>query len=207
MSYQILGDDLARVVSNTNKFVNLKSPYLPGELLFYLTPDTLSCYACDDYIAVTDQATLVTSIPGHHEFVLSLEDAKELEKFARENKKSDLSITVGSSGVAFALNEVELKTYELQEYREPNWEFVNYLLTEPLPIKPVYRVAFRPERFTKFSQLKHDKEAPMDWEFLAADEDRTVIRFKIGETIIGAISALLRDGLDPKYLWEEDELE
>lgn len=204
---QILGENLLRVVTNTIKFVNPKSLFLPGELLFSLTSGTLSCYACDDYVSLTDSATLISKETEAALFVLSLEDAKDLESYARTNKKVDLGIEIFDNTVSFSVNEHDFSAYDLAPYREENWEFVNFLLFEELPIKPVYRTAFRPERFTKFSQLKHDKEAPMDWEYLSADEGRTLVRFKIGETIIGTISALLRDKVDPKYLWEEDELE
>ena len=186
---QILGEDLARVISNTMKFVNPKSIYLPGELLFDLTDGVLSCYACDDYIAIKDSAPMPES--GDFHFVLSLENAKELEAFARENKKSDLDFKVTINeleryDVTFSMNDVDKVTFETLEFRDVNWDIVDMILFEDIPQVPFFDLAFRPERFTKFSQLKHDKEAPMHWR-LHEINGNPIVRFDIGDTIHGAI--------------------
>jgi hypothetical protein len=181
---QILGEDLARVISNTMKFVNPKSIYLPGELLFDLTNEALSCYACDDYIAIKDSAPIKGE--GDAVFVLSLDDAKDLEKFARENKKTDLGIYITIDIVKVEVNDVDDRIYELAEYREANWDIVDLILFEELPRIPFDDLAFRPERFTKFSQLKHDNEAPMHWR-LHEINGNAIVRFTIGDTICGAI--------------------
>lgn len=186
---QILGEDLARVISNTMKFVNPKSIYLPGELLFDLTNGVLSCYACDDYIAIKDSAPMHEAKDFH--FVLSLEDAKTLEKFARENKKSDLSFEVKINEleryeVAFSMNDVDKVIFETLEVRDRNWDIVDMILFEELPRIPFDDLAFRPERFTKFSQLKHDNESPMRWR-LHETNGIPIVRFTIGKTLCGAI--------------------
>jgi hypothetical protein len=193
---QILGEDLARVISNTMKFVNPASIYLPGELLFDLTSDRLSCYACDDYVALTDSCELSKNdSKSEQHFVLSLEDVKDLEKFARENKKTDIGISAGYSSIedetviTFQVNEVDSKEYSTGEFRESNWDLVDMMLFEQLPRKPFDALAFRPERFTKFSQLKHDKEAPMKWQLVDA-AGIALVRFTIGNTIVGAIRPL-----------------
>lgn len=186
---QVLGEDLARVISNTMKFVNPTSIYLPGELLFDLTNEVLSCYACDDYIAIKDSAPMPGAEDFH--FVLSLEDAKALEKFARENKKSDLSFEVNINEleryeVTFSMNDADRVIFDTLEVRDANWDIVDLILFEELPRIPFDDLAFRPERFTKFSQLKHDKEAPMHWR-LHEINGNAIVRFTIGDTICGAI--------------------
>jgi len=202
---QILGEDLARIVSNTMKFVNPKSIYLPSELLFNLTVDELQCYACDDYIAITDYAKLSKELfnagnsPAEETFVLSLEDAKDLERFARENKKSDIgikfsSLTKGRVQVAFSLNEATQCTYSTGEFRQQNWDLVDAMLFDDFPKTPFYDLSFNPERFTKFSQLKHNKDAPMHWELLQL-KNTPIVRFTLGDTITGVIRPLnLEDG-------------
>lgn len=201
---QLAGEDLSRIVGNTMKFVNPKSLYLPGELLFNLTANNLSCYACDDYNALTDVAELNTLFKSAEEaqeqtFVLKLEDVKDLDKFVRDNKKSDIAISFtevdhGKTQVSFLVNDATKVTYTTLPLREDNWDVVDMILFEECPKLPFYELAFNPERFTKFSQLKHDKEAPMKWELLemgTSEKSMPVVRFTLGNSIIGAIRPLI----------------
>jgi hypothetical protein len=193
----VSAENLARITANVMKFVNPKSIYLPGEMRFYLTNDELSCYACDDYIALTDKCPVLGGTSGR-DFVLSLANVKDLEKFAREAKKFDITIRHEGSIVTFGSDENNLK-FETLEYREENWEIVDFILFEDLEPTELGKLYFRPERFTKFSQLKHDKDAPMVWDFVEGN-GHPLVRLKIGETLRGVIRPVTPEKVAEQYL-------
>lgn len=200
--YNIKGEDLARVVGNVMKFSNPKSLYLPGEILFDLTQDRLTCYSSDDYMAITDSAPIESD--GEFYFVLDLEDVKKLEKFARDNKKYRIKINkINDSLIDFDSDDESCGVFELKEYREEAWDIVEMILfdKENIDNEEVHLFDIRPERLTKLSQLKHDKDAPLAAKFVSIN-GFILLRFKIGDTLRGVFRPVDRSAVDPRYLWE-----
>lgn len=198
---RILGDDLARVTGNVIKFVNPKSIYLPGEILFDLTNHRLRCYSSDDYIALTDTAS--TDSEADFYFVLDIEDVKKLEKFARDNKKYWIEIRQKMHGVAFDVDSEaeDSLPFSIKEFREEPWNLLETILfDEEVTDLSVSRYTFRPERLTKLSQLKHDKDAPFDVRVVNLNGFE-LHRFRIGETLRGVVRPVDRSVVDDKYLW------
>lgn len=189
---KINGDDLARVTKNAMMFCNPKSLWLPGEMLFDLTDNTLRVYACDDYFAISSQATLVSFRPKFETFfVLNLPDVKTLEEFSRKNKKDEILITFAGSTVTFSTND-EVNTFEVGEFREENWYIVEGLIFDP-SVKPVWIQEFdsNPERYAKLSQLKYDKnEHWIKWNFVETETGNLLVRFTVGPDVAGVIRPL-----------------
>ena len=197
---KILGEDLARVCNNAMMFVNPKSLWLPGEVLFDLTNNTLSVYACDDYFAICSKAQFTGNADTF--FVLNLNDIKGytkdkekhegLEEFARRNKKDEILITHDGNGIINFASNTEAIAFEAGEYREDNWYIVEGLIFDP-SVTPVSIQGFdsNPERYSKLSQLKYDKEKHwIKWKFVETETGNLLVRFTVGPDINGVIRPL-----------------
>ena len=187
---KINGDDLATVTKNAMMFCNPKSIYLPGEILFDLTDNTLKVYACDDYFAVCSQAPFTGNADIF--FVLSLTDVKTLEEFSRKNKKDEILISIAANGnIALSTND-DTKAFEVGEFREDNWYIVEGLIFDP-SVTPVWIQEFdsNPERYAKLSQLKYNKnEHWIKWRFVETQTGNLLIRFSVGPNLNGVIRPL-----------------
>lgn len=184
---KIQAEDLARITKNCMMFVNPKSIWLPGEMLFDLTENTITCYACDDYFAVTDSASLAGGLDTA--FVLSLADVKELEAFSRQNKKDEVLISFNGDGVTFASND-EALTFVPGELRD-NWDTVEDTILYPADEVAITGYMSNPERYAKLSQLKYDKNKDcIIWQHVESPTGQLIIRFSVGETLKGAIMPL-----------------
>lgn len=188
---KINAEDLARVTKNAMMFCNPKSLWLPGEMLFDLTNNTLKVYACDDYFAICSQAPFTGNADTY--FVLLLEDVKKLEEFSRKNKKEEIQIIIsdGFDSVTFATTETQ-QEYAFGEFREENWYVVEGLIFDP-SVKPTYIQTFdsNPERYAKLSQLKYNKQEDwIHWNFVETETGNLLVRFTVGPDISGVIRPL-----------------
>lgn len=184
---KIQAEDLARITKNCMMFVNPKSLWLPGEMLFELTGDSISCYACDDYFAVTDSAPLIGA--AEKTFVLSLADVKELEAFSRKNKKDEIQISFGMTGVDFDANN-ESFGFEFGDVRD-NWDIVDAVILEPADEVAITGYMSNPERYAKLSQIKYNKNTEcITWQHVLSPSGQLIIRWSVGETLKGAIMPL-----------------
>lgn len=186
---KINAEDLARVTKNAMMFVNPKSLWLPGELLFDLTNNTLSVYACDDYFAICATAPYTGNADTY--FVLSLEDVKTLEEFSRKNKKDEMLLSLDREGVTFGINQEE-KRFPLGEYREENWYVVEGLIySDEITPATIHSFDSNPERYAKLSQLKYDKNNEwIKWKFVETATGNLLVRFTVGPDISGVIRPL-----------------
>lgn len=196
---KILGEDLARICGNALMFCNPKSLYLPGEILFDLTDNTLKVYACDDYFAICSQASFTGTADTF--FVLNLNDVKGytknkekiegLEEFARRNKKDEILILPEDTAIQFMAKD-EVKVLPFGEYREDNWYIVEGLIFDP-SVTPVAIQSFdsNPERYSKLSQLKYNKDEHwIKWKFVETETGNLLVRFTVGPDISGVIRPL-----------------
>lgn len=184
---KIQAEDLARITKNCMMFVNPKSIWLPGEMLFLLTGDTITCYACDDYFAVTDSASLTGK--ADKAFVLSLADVKELEAFSRQNKKDEIQISFDLDEVTFSAGDEE-KFFTSLEIRD-SWDTVDDVILHPAEPIAITGYMSNPERYAKLSQLKYDKNKDcIIWQHVESPTGQLIIRFSVGETLKGAIMPL-----------------
>lgn len=186
---KINAEDLARVCKNAMMFVNPKSLWLPGEVLFDLTNNTLSVYACDDYFAICATARFTGNADTY--FVLKLEDVKTLEEFSRKNKKDEVQVSINKNGVTFATGDEE-KVFSLGEYREDNWFIVEGLIySDEITPATIHSFDSNPERYAKLSQLKYDKNKDwIKWKFFETATGNLLIRFTVGPDISGVIRPL-----------------
>lgn len=184
---KINGEDLARITKNCMMFVNPKSLWIPGEVYFELTGDTISCYACDDYFAVTDSAPLIGKATG--EMVLSLEDVKKLEAFSRQNKKEEIQIILGETFVEFETTDNAMNC-QLLDYRN-NWDTVYAVIFQEAEPAFIHSYMSNPERYAKLSQLKYNKNTEcITWFHVQSPTGQMIIRFEVGKTLKGAIMPL-----------------
>lgn len=188
---KINAEDLAKVTKNAMMFVNPKSLWLPGEVLFDLTEGTLKVYACDDYFAICSQAPYSGEADNY--FVLQLEDVKKLEEFSRKNKKDEIQIIFSDDfdSVIFSTNETQ-QEYAFGEFREENWYVVEGLIFDP-SVSPTFIQTFdsNPERYAKLSQLKYDKNKHwIKWNFVETETGNLLVRFTVGPDISGVIRPL-----------------
>lgn len=188
---KINAEDLARVTKNAMMFCNPKSLWLPGEILFDLTDNTLKVYACDDYFAICSQAPFTGEADTY--FVLLLEDVKKLEEFSRKNKKEEIQIIISDDfdSIIFATTETQ-QEYAVGEFREDNWYLVEGLIFDP-SVKPTFIQGFdsNPERYAKLSQLKYNKQEDwIHWNFVETETGNLLVRFTVGPDISGVIRPL-----------------
>lgn len=210
--FSVSAEDLSRVLTNTMKFVNPKSLDLPGEMMFAVSEKTLIVYACDDYVSITDTAEVSSEQGFETAFVLDLEKVKDLDKICREYKKYDLSIENVEKRIVHVIvgEKLEEALYDQGRIAEKNWSILDALIFDDFPVASVQAFCLRPERLTKFSQLKANKEAPVDFsvhvvpylEPSDVEEEMHIIKFKLGETIRGAIRPVIRSMVDERFLLE-----
>lgn len=201
---QVSGEELAKLVYNAYQFVNPKSIYLPGELLFMVDQNALRVYSCDDYIAYTETIPVVES-GGKMQFVMSLESAKSLEKFARENKKYAIEIAKKMKDAVFyqvSDEEDNALNAPLGEERNETWDIVDALLFETCPRETPGDYYTRPERVANLSKLKVPKEAPLGWRHVNLNGSH-LIRFRLGTNVNGVIKPVDPSDIQSEYLWEE----
>lgn len=203
---EVLGEDLAKLAYNAYQFVNPKSIYLPGEILFVVNESALRVYSCDDYIAFTETIP-VSGESSEFQFSISLEAAKELEKFARTNKKYKLEIKKKMHDVVFYMdseNEEEDAAFnaELKPERNETWDIVDVLLFEECERKAPGDYYTRPERIANLSKLKVPKEAPIGWRHVDLNGSH-LIRFRMGGTVNGVIKPVNEEDILEQYLWED----
>lgn len=194
---KINGEDLARITKNCMMFVNPKSLWIPGEVYFELTGDTISCYACDDYFAVTDSAPLIGK--ADIQFVLSLDDVKSLEAFSRKNKKEEIQISFGTTGVDFDTTDESI-SFNFLEVRD-NWDTVYAVILDEAEPAFIHSYMSNPERYAKLSQLKYNKNTEcITWFHVQSPTGQMIIRFEVGKTLKGAIMPLRerQESLDEK---------
>ena len=202
----ISGEVLAKMAYNAGLFVNPKSLYLPNWVLFVVSVDSLRIYTCDDYIAFTE-VTDLESNKDSYRFIISLEDLKSLEKFARANKKYLITISVTDTEVKFSTSsqEEDSVVYNLEPMVDENWDIVDMVLFEYGD--PLSREGFiiRPERLANLSKLKlSEPEAPLIFKWFSVGSVH-FLRAKVGSRIRIGIKEVNISKVNPEYLWEKDE--
>lgn len=195
-------EDVARLAYNSMQFVNVKSLYLPNQVLFVINSGSLRVYACDDYIAISDTAELNDDSTKMEEFAVNLQQLKELEKFARTNKKSTINISQSTDATIWALGESE-ETYSTthETIYHKGWDHVDSILFDKVSRSPSTVYSIRPERVANLSKLKAAKEAPLDFCHFDYGGDH-LIRFRLGLTLTGCIRPVAREEVNSEYLWE-----
>lgn len=200
-TFEVPGNELQKMLHNVIKFSVEKAVHLPGVILFSLTDGWLRCYTTDDYVAFSDQVS--TNVKFNLEFVLSLNSVKDLYAYAKDNKKYPIVFEVSDVSIF-----CRIATDPGAEYaRLPishKWDVVHFNIHSDEPeVHPVTNFAFAYERLQKFYSLGIN--APIDFESVMTEHAGLVLRFKIGENILGCISPLRREIIakeHPEYLWE-----
>lgn len=202
MLFEVAGNDLQKMLSNVIKFSVEKSVHLPGVILFSLTDGILRCYTTDDYVIFSDSVS--TDGKLNLEFVLSLEDAKDAQAFAKLNQKYPIVIEVMDEEVNFRIATDPGNFYKRLPV-SPKWDvvFFNLFEKDEVELQPVTHFAVSYERLQKFYAL--GVKAPIDFESVMTDHAGLILRFMIGPNILGCISPLRRDIIaknNPEFLWE-----
>lgn len=188
----VSGETLAQMAYNANLFINPRSFYLPNQVLFYAVDNGIRVYSSDDYIGFSQY----TNTPSNNEdtaFILSVENVKEVEKFARANRKYDVDITVSLDKVTFSCGDEEPLTYSCIEYSEW-WETLDWLIfSEDMePGADVVNFS-RKERLGNISKIKEPSNSPLVLKHFRVETqdpeepEITLIRFELGPYIDGLI--------------------
>lgn len=201
---EVLGAELSRAIDNAVHFVNPKSLWLPGELLFEISENYVSVTSCSDYFAAYDAAKLSSeSTPSR--FVLSLEDAKNLSTLAKERKAKQYTVSLEvSDGKLLAESTEGAKDFEFGITREENWDVVETLLfgtDYEVVSNLITERYFHPDRWSKISQLK-PKDAPLGFTPVNI-YGNFLLRIRLGPTFHGAVKSLDTDKIpeELKFDW------
>lgn len=203
---KILAPDFDRILQNALLYVNPKSPRLV-EVFFVFGSDRIDIFATDDYVVITDSAPLTEGgIPK--EIALSIESAKELAEWVKEDKKvvhkSEIEIDLKLTLMHLSSNDSdrELSISYVKEPAYKGWDFMFELLSQEVELRDFGVMAVRPERLAKLARLKADKEAPVDLRGVNI-RGHLGVQFRLGDTITGCIVPVDRSYVDDRFLWGE----
>jgi hypothetical protein len=208
---KIPAKDLDRVIQNVLEYADPKAVRL-NEVLFVLGGDTLSCFSCDDYIAVTD--SLEAELDSY-EFALTIEDVEALGDWIKKDKKVvhkyDIILRPKMTGFIFECSETspdeDTSDNIFLSYQKPKWEswdMVMDLLNEENDVVPFHDFAIRPERLVKLNKLKADKEAPIHIRGVDINY-HLILQFRKGSTLRGAIMPVDKSYVQEEFLWPNIE--
>lgn len=205
---QVTAPDLDRIVQNALLFTNEKSVFL-DEVLLSVLENRMSVYSSDDYVGITDSCE-VTDGAYDCDMYLSIASAKALGEWIKKDKKVvhkyDIKIQRKFTGVRFECPDApEGDTQEI---------FLNYAPEIPETFDMLYRLldryvdgvstpdyfALRPERVSRLARIKAEKEAPIDFRGIGIG-NKTLLQFKLGDTVTGCLSPVDRNKVDDRFLW------
>lgn len=200
---KISAKELDRVLQNALEFGNEGEVRL-NEILFVFSTDNLSVLSCDDYVAVVDR---VDGDFYENTFSLTIPDAKRLGAWIKTDRKTvkkvDIEVRYKMTGIIF---EVEDDSFFVS-WRGPKmegWNLVFQLLEEDHPDVMFDGFAIRPERLTKMSKLRADKEAPIDLRAIDIN-GHLIVQFRLGHTLRGAIRPVDTDYVQEEFLWHHTD--
>jgi hypothetical protein len=211
ISIKIVAGELERLLHNALLYADEEAMRLQ-QILLVFGEETLQVYACDDYVAVTDSAELYDG--RDLEVSLSIEDAKALVSWVKENKKIihkyDIIIRPKMTGIIFECDETSTDEESDNLFfsdrlgNSEAWELVMQLLEPDQDIVYIKSFLIRPERISKSWRLKADKEAPIAFRGIDINGNN-LIQFKKGETIVGCIMPVKPEYVEEKFLWQTTE--
>lgn len=198
---KIPAPDLDRLVQNVLLYSDKKAIRLQ-EVFFVFGGETLSAYACDDYIAVGDSIPLEEyyQIP---EMAFTVADTEKLGEWIKKDKKvvhkTDIEVKRKMTGFLFDADDDSIFINDIAPNFEA-WDLVFDLLSEENRPMMILDYAVRPERLVKLARLKSDKEAPLH--FRGVDiNGHLIVQFKKGATCVGAIMPVDKSYVKEEFLW------
>lgn len=205
---QVTAPDLDRIVQNALLFTNDKSVFL-DEVLLTVLENRLHVYSSDDYVGITDSCE-ITEGATDCSIYLSIADAKALGEWIKKDKKVvhkyDIKIQRKFAGVRFECPDApegdDQEIYFSYAPEIPETFNLLYSLLDKWASKttiPFY-FALRPERVSRLARIKADKEAPVDFRGIQIG-NKTLLQFKLGNTVTGCISPVDRSRVDDGFLW------
>lgn len=208
MAVKIPALDIDRIVQNALLYADSKAMRLT-DVLFNGNGESVSIFACDDYIAITDTGTL-TEGKLDESFTISVDDLDKLGDWIKKDKKVvhkyDISIRRKMTGVIFECDETSsddesdniFLSYSLENKQA--WDIVMELLSSDNEVVVCDGFSVRPERLAKLARVKADKEAPIAMRFVDV-RGLMIIQFKKGETAHGAIMPVKEEYVREEFLW------
>lgn len=203
---KIPAQELDRIIQNSLLFCDKKAIRL-NEILLSFTPDVVYAYSCDDYVAVSDSLEYEDGFT--QDMSIPVADAEKLGEWIKKDRKTvhkyDITIRPKFTGIIFGCDETSSEDEDdniFITYKAPSdsWNLVKILLDPSASEVSYYGFAIRPERLTKLSRLKADKEAPIDLRGVKVN-DHFIVQFRRGETLVGAIMPVTRQAVREEFLW------
>lgn len=210
ISIKIVAGDLDRLLQNALLYSDPDAMRLQ-EVLFVFDGDSLTVYACDDYVAITDSAPLIEGRVLEQSFTIS--DIKKLAEWVKADKKIihkyEIELRQKFTGMIFECDDTstedESDNIFLSDVTVNDaWDVVFRLLDEEQELAQITGFTIKPERVSKLWRLKADKDAPIDFRGVLINS-QLLVQFKKGDTIIGAIMPVKREYVSEEFLWPNTE--
>lgn len=199
---RILAPELDRIIQNALLFVNEKSVRVT-HVFFTILDNKLRVYSTDDYVAITDSASLEG--PSRW-FEFTIEDVKKLGEWIKKDKKvvhkSEIVLKFKHTLVNFSCSDFD-EDISISIPSESQADALNFIfeLLDPEAYEvSIPLLAIKPERLTKMARIKADKEAPIDLRGVEV-RGHTLVQFRRGDTVTGCIKPVDRSKVDDRFLW------
>lgn len=213
ISFELPAGRLSQLLWNMALYTS-KVGVTEGAILFLINGPSLIAYACDDYIAISDEAYPTSIIgTGVAKLVASLEQTKLVEAWSRKLSSEDrviVKIDLDESLMVFESSD-SYQVIDVDSDPGDVWTDIAYIIDDESQQSIGSSAnwdtwAINPDRLKNLSRLKLPDDSPIDFKKKTVRVQNHTIaawKFLMGPTIRGVVMPMDRDVLKEKgcTLW------